>query len=85
MNKDKKMLSVAEAANLMGISRTHVLRKIKAGEINATRVGRSFVINRSDLSGIYRILTEKDKREVEEAVDKTFEDYADVIRKLGNV
>lgn len=82
-DNNKEMLSVAEAAKLMGISRMHVLRRIKKGEIRATKVGRSFIINRSDLPGIYRSITEEDKKEVEEAVDKTFEDYSDVIRKLG--
>ena len=85
MTKDKEMLSVTEVARLMGISRTHVLRKINAGEISAVKVGKSFIINRSGLSGIYSNLTEKDKKEVEEAVDKTFKDYGEVIRKLGNV
>jgi excisionase family DNA binding protein len=81
--KEKKMLSVAEVAELMGISRTHVLRKINSGEISATKVGRSFVINRSDLPGIYKRLTEREKEKVEKAVEKTFKEYADVIKKLG--
>lgn len=81
--KNKKMLSVSEVAALMGISRTHVLRKINSGEIQATKVGRSFVINRSDLPGIYKKLTEKEKERVEKAVEKTFEEYSETIRKLG--
>jgi len=81
--KEKKMLSVSQVAELMGISRTHVLRKINGGEIQATRVGRSFVIDRSDLPGIYKQLTEKEKERVEKAVKKTFEEYADVIKRLG--
>lgn len=82
-DKHKEILSVAEVAELIGISRMHVIRKIKKGEIHATKVGRSYIIKRSDLPGIYRSITKKDKREVEEAVTKTFDDYAEVIRKLG--
>lgn len=78
-----KMLSVTQVAKILGISRTHVLRKINAGEIQAQKVGRSFIINEESLPGIYRPLTEQDKKQVKEAVDKTFEDYGDVIRKLG--
>lgn len=80
---NKKMLSVSEVAELMGISRTHVLRKISSGEIPATKVGRSFVVNRSDLPGIHKKLTEKEKEKVEKAVEKTFKEYAEVIKKLG--
>lgn len=78
-----KMLSVTQVAKILGISRMHVLRKIKAGEIRAEKVGKSFVIDEKDLPGIYRPLTEQDKKQVKEAVDKTVEEYGDVIRKLG--
>lgn len=79
-----KMLSVTQVAKILGISRTHVLRKIKAGEIQAQKVGKSFVIKEKDLPGIHRPLSEQDKKQVEEAVDKTFKEYGEVIRKLGH-
>jgi len=79
----KEILSVAEAAQLMGISRMHVSRKIKNGEIRAIKVGRAFIINRADLPGIYRNITKNDKKEVEAAVDKVFKNYSRVIKKLG--
>ena len=82
-NKEKEMLSVTEVARLMGISRTHVLRKIKSGDIPAMRVGRSYIIKKSDLPGIYRKITPQDKKEVEKAVDRTLKEYGEVIRKLG--
>lgn len=86
MNADKKEnFSVTEAARLMGISRTHVIRKINAGEIRATKVGNSYIIKRDDLPGIYRRITDKDKKEVEQAVDKTLSEYKEVIRKLGKI
>ena len=34
--KDKQLISVAEAAKLLGISRMHVIRKIHKDEIKAT-------------------------------------------------
>jgi excisionase family DNA binding protein len=81
--KTKDIYCVTEVAKLMGFSRTHVLRKIKAGEILATKVGKTYIINRSDLLGIYRHITDKDKQEVKKAVDKTLSEYEEVIRKLG--
>lgn len=84
MGADKKdIFSVTEVAKLMGISRTHVLRKIESGEILATKVGNSYIIKKDDLPGIYRRITEKDKRDVETAVNKTLADYEEVIRRLG--
>ncbi len=84
MSADKKEIySVTEVAELMGISRTHVLRKIEAGEIAATKVGKTYIINKGDLPGIYRRITDKDKKEVETAVDRTLAEYEEVIRKLG--
>lgn len=77
------MLSVSEVAELLEISRTHVLRKINSGEIPAIKVGRSFIISTSDLPGIYKNMTDKEKEKIEDAVKKTFEEYADVIKKLG--
>lgn len=82
-SKAEKMLSVTQVAKRLGISRMHVLRKIKAGEIQAQKVGKSFIINEKDLPGIYRPLSDQDKKQVQKAVDKTFEEYGEVIRKLG--
>ena len=78
-----KMLSVTQAAKILGISRMHVLRKIRAGEIQAQKVGKSFIIDEKDLPGIYRPLSTADKKKVEEAIEKTFDEYGEVIRKLG--
>ena len=84
MGADKKeAYSVTEVAKLMGISRTHVLRKIESGEIAATKVGNTYIINKGDLPGIYRHITDKDKKEVETAVNRTLSEYEEVIRKLG--
>lgn len=82
-NDEKDILSVTELAKLLAISRTHVLRKIKAGEIKASKVGNSYIVYKKDIPGIYREITNRDKKEIQEAVEKTFSDYEDVIKKLG--
>lgn len=81
--KEKKLISVAEAAKLMGLSRMHVVRKIKKGEIKAIRVGRAYAIDRNELGGIFRHISEKERTQVGKAVEKVFRDYSDVIKKLG--
>jgi len=81
--KDKEIISVTEAAKLLGISRVHVIRKIKKGEIKATKVGRAYVIDRNQLGGIFRRISDKERSKVDKAVEKVLDEYGDVIKKLG--
>lgn len=81
--KEKKLLSVAEAATLMGLSRMHVIRKIQSGEIKAVRVGRAWAIDPNQLGGIFRRISSKERAQVEKAVEKVLREYGEVIRKLG--
>lgn len=76
-------LSVSQVSKILGLSRTHILRLIQKGEIPAEKVGRSYIVPEEGLPGIYRPLSDKEQRQVHEAVDKTFREYGDVIRKLG--
>lgn len=78
-----KLLSVSEVAEMMGMSRTHVLRKIKSGELPAQKVGKTYTILSSHLPGIYQPLTETDKKQIDRAVEETLKEYGEVIRKLG--
>lgn len=81
--KEKSYLSVTEAAKIMGISRMHVVRKIQKGEIKAIKIGRAYAIDRNELGGIFRQISEKERAEVDKAVEKVLRDYGDVIKKLG--
>lgn len=81
--KEKELLSVTDVSQLLGISRTHVLRKIQAGEIKAEKIGKSYIIRRKNLPGIHRPTDEMERKKVEEAIDKTMADFGEVIRKLG--
>lgn len=50
MNKeDKKLISVKEAAELLGYSRQHVVRLIKSGQITGWQIGRSFVVEKKSI------------------------------------
>jgi uncharacterized protein len=42
-------VSVAEAAELLGITRQAVLKRIRAGRLRASKVGRAYVVPRSEL------------------------------------
>ena len=81
---DKRLLSTIELALLLGISRQAVFKKIKAGDIKARKIGRNFVVDKKDLPEILgRVLTDKQKKEIQKSVDKTVRDYGKTLRLLG--
>lgn len=81
---DKQLFSTMELARILGISRIAVFKKIKSGEIKAKKVGRNFVINRSDLAEILgSTLSEEKKRGIEKSVKKTIREYGKTLKLLG--
>ena len=85
MKKEKKnLISVKEASEILNISRMHVIRLIKQGEIKAFKIGRAYVVDRNSLGGIFKEITSEDKRRIDKAVEKTIREYGEVLRKLGS-
>jgi excisionase family DNA binding protein len=77
-------VSIAQFAKVLGISRIAVYQKIKKGKIKAVRIGRSFAIPKkyiTDITG--KTLSEKDKGIIDEAVEKTFREYGELLKLLG--
>lgn len=82
--KNKRLLSTIELAKILSISRVAVFKRIKKGEIKATKVGRNFVIDKKDLGDIFKKeLTKKQKLEIKKAVKKTVEEYGETLKLLG--
>jgi excisionase family DNA binding protein len=82
--ENKELITTTELAKILGISRIAVFKKIKKGQIKAIRVGRNFVIPRDSLPEILgEVLSAKQKREIEVAVKKTVQEYAETLRLLG--
>lgn len=80
----RKYISIAELAKILGISRIAVYKKIKKGEIEAVRIGRSFAIPEKYAAVILgKAISEKDKEEIDRAVKKTVKEYGEVLRLLG--
>jgi excisionase family DNA binding protein len=48
----EKLLSVAEAADKLGVHRTRINQLIDSGDLPATRIGRSYVIREADLAKV---------------------------------
>ena len=70
--ENKDLITTAELAKILGISRIAVFKRIKRGQIKAIRVGRNFVIPKDSLPEVLgQVLSKKNKREIETAVKKT--------------
>ena len=81
---NQNLLSTAEAANLLGISRIAIFKKIKSGEIKAQKIGRNFVIRKEELPDVLnQVLRQDKKREIEESVKKTIKEYGETLKLLG--
>ena len=84
MVNEKKFFSTTELAKLMGISRIAVYKKIKAGEIKASRSGRNFVIEKKDLGGFLdQTVSMREKNLIRQSVRKTVKEYGETLRLLG--
>jgi len=82
--KDNKYISIPELANILGISRIALYKKVKKGEIKALRIGRNYAIpQRFVLSLLGKELSEEDKKEIDAAVRKTVKEYGEVLKLLG--
>jgi excisionase family DNA binding protein len=82
--KNATFLSTSQLAQLLGISRIAVFRKIKKGQIKATKVGRNYIIARRDVGNILGTsLSLADKHVVDNAVNKTVSEYGETLRLLG--
>jgi excisionase family DNA binding protein len=80
----KDFFSTMELAKILGITRIAVFKKIKKGEIQAIKVGRNFVIGKSQLPEILgTVLSEDRKKEIEKTVRKTVAEYGEALKLLG--
>lgn len=81
---NESVMTTAELAKILGISRIAVFKKIKKGQIKAMRIGKNFVISRKSLPKILgKILSKRDKKEIEAAVKKTVKEYGETLKLLG--
>lgn len=78
-----ELLSVWEAAKLLGISKVAVIKQIKDGKLKAEKVGNIYVINQDDLNILSRKEISEDQKDlIEETVKKIIHDYKETLRLL---
>jgi excisionase family DNA binding protein len=80
-----RFISIQQLADVLGLSRIAVYKKVKKGQIKAIRVGRTFAIPYKYVDSISgRVLKDKEKRQIEKAVRKTVREYGETLKLLGN-
>jgi excisionase family DNA binding protein len=80
----RKYLSVSEYAKILGISRIAVYKKIKNGKLKAIKIGNNYAIAAEDFLNITgENLTNETKNKINKAVEKTFEEYGELLKLLG--
>ena len=78
-------LTVSQLAEILGISRIAVHKRIKKGEIPARKIGNFYVIPKSYISEVFgRTVSAHWKKIIERAVRKAVKEYGEVLVKLGN-
>ncbi|MBU1082933.1 helix-turn-helix domain-containing protein [Patescibacteria group bacterium] len=81
---NKAWFSTAEAAKLIGVSRVTVFRWIKTGKIQADKVGKAYVILRSELSEYVKSDQVPDEKElIKHQVDLVVKRYGKTLKMLG--
>lgn len=82
--KNTNYLTVKELADILGISRVAVFKKIKKGQIKAEKIGRNFAIPKKEFENILgKTLTEHQKKVIDEGIKKTIADYSGTLKLLG--
>ena len=82
--KNKDVMTIAELAGILGISRIAVYKKVKKGQIKAFKIGRTYVIPKENVPCISgRALTQEQKRQIDQAVAKTVREYGETLKLLG--
>jgi len=81
---NRKYISIPDLAKMLGVSRITVYNRVKRGEIEAEKVGRTYVITDQTVNGLLnKEPTAKEKKQIEAAVKRTVKEYGDVLKKLA--
>ena len=80
----KEYITIPELAKLLGVSRIAIYNRVKKGQIPATRIGRTYIIEDQTIRDILgKEVTTKGKKRIDAAVRKTIREYGEVLKLLG--
>lgn len=79
-----RYITIPQLAKMMGVSRVTVYRRVKSGEIKATKVGHDYIVDDKEIQRLLsQDITAADKKRIDKAVKRTVEEYGDVLKWLG--
>lgn len=81
--KKKEFITIKELAQILGISRIAVFKKVKKGEIKAIRIGRTYAIPTKNLPILNTSVSSEKKKQIDSAVAKTVREYGETLKLLG--
>lgn len=77
-------VTIPQLAHLLGVSRIAIYRRVKKGDIPATKVGGVYVISDETMASILGKEASKNAKDrIDAAVRKTVREYGEVLKKLG--
>jgi excisionase family DNA binding protein len=80
----KEYITIPELAKLLGVSRIAIYNRVKKGQIPATKVGRTYIIEDQTIRDILgKEVTTKGKKRIDAAVRKTIREYGELLKLLG--
>jgi excisionase family DNA binding protein len=81
---EEKYVTIPELAELLGVSRIAIYKRVKKGQIPAVKIGRTYVIRDRTVQEILGKKTStKGKKRIDAAVRRTVREYGEVLKKLG--
>jgi len=82
--KNTQFITIQDLANILGISRIAVYKKVKKGQIKAVKIGRNYAIPKKYVAQILgKVLSAEDKQSIDKAVRRTVREYGEVLKLLG--
>ena len=80
----EKYITIPELAKLLGVSRITIFNRVKKGQIPSTKIGRTYAITDETVANILGgKISERKKKQIDSAVQKTVREYGEVLKKLG--
>jgi excisionase family DNA binding protein len=77
-------LTLPQLAEILGMSRIAVYKKVRKGQIKAVKIGRNYAVPMKYVEEILgKDLNEETRKEIDKAVKKTVREYGEVLRLLG--
>lgn len=78
------LFSTSEVAKILKVSRVAILKRITSGRIQATKVGRNYVIPKEEvLKLLGAVIGEEHKKEIDQAIQRATREYGVAFKKLG--